>query len=151
MLKTRQHIITIRAPVGAKKKTIRKLRHALLICFGYFSMDKLSKPGSPPTTQPSCNMSPLLHSTTDSMQLPPSLRCTWLEHQTLIKSLAWNLDSVTGMESGTVYTSNPTPNISSHHHYHYQWWDFVTGIFPPYSLLTNSHHGGFLSWWEFAG
>ena len=31
------------------------------------------------------------------------------------------------------------------------WWDFVTGIFPPYSLLTNSHHGGFLSWWEFAG
>ena len=30
------------------------------------------------------------------------------------------------------------------------WWDFVTGIFPPYSLLTNSHHGGFLSWWEFA-
>ena len=30
------------------------------------------------------------------------------------------------------------------------WWDFVTGIFPPYSLLTNFHHGGFLSWWEFA-
>ena len=30
------------------------------------------------------------------------------------------------------------------------WWEFVTGILPPYSLLTNSHHGGFLSWWEFA-
>ena len=34
-----------------------------------------------------------------------------LEHYTLIKSLAWNLELATGIESGTVYTSNPTPNI----------------------------------------
>ena len=74
-----------------------------------------------------------------------------LEHYTLIKSLAWNLEMTTGIESGMVFTLNPTPKIFTHHHYHYQWWDFVTGIFPPYSLLTNSHHGGFLSWWEFAG
>ena len=31
------------------------------------------------------------------------------------------------------------------------WWDFVTDIFPPLSLLTFSHHGGILSWWECAG
>ena len=26
------------------------------------------------------------------------------------------------------------------HQYDFQWWDFVTGKFPPYSLLTYSHH-----------
>ena len=31
------------------------------------------------------------------------------------------------------------------------WWDYVTDISPPLSLLTFPHHGGILSWWECAG
>ena len=75
---------------------------------------------------------------------PPSYHHFWENQLMALTSVleAWILDCV--------YT-NSTPNIFTHHHYHLQWWDFVTGIFPPYSLLTNSHNGGFLSWWECAG
>ena len=44
----------------------------------------------------------------------------------------------------------PTVEVEVYHVYHV-WWDFVTDIFPPLSLLTYSHHGGILSWWEYAG